>query len=206
MAGFRNFLIGVVLLLLAMFAMLFIPSKQPEAPRVWELEQMPDGNIKVLDIHLGTTTYRQAQYALREIGEAAIFANQEGQASLEVFFDVINLAGLSARAVLNLHMPDDELRGLIARSPDAGRLQRSGARRYQIHHSDYASVFNAPVIAMTYIPSLRLDEAMIKHRFGEPITIEHQDEDEAELWRYPHLGLTIGLHPSERPVLLFEAN
>ncbi|MCC5796520.1 MAG: lytic murein transglycosylase [Methylophaga sp.] len=167
---------------------------------------MPDGNIKVLNIHLGTTTYQQAQYALRELGEVAIFVNQEGKASLEVFFDAINLAGLSARAVLNLKMNDDELRGLIDRSPDAGRLQRSGARRYQIHHSDYDAVFNAPVMAMTYIPGLRLDEAMLRYRFGEPIAIEHQAEDGAELWRYPHLGLTVGLHPSERPVLLFEAN
>ncbi|EMR13544.1 membrane-bound lytic murein transglycosylase B [Methylophaga lonarensis MPL] len=206
MRSLRNFFIGLVLLILAMFAMLFIPTNQPEAPRIWELEQMPDGNIKVLNIHLGTTTYQQAQYALREIGEVAIFVNQEGQASLEVFFDVINLAGFSARAILNLQMSEDELTGLIERSPDAGRLQRSGARRYQIHHSDYAAVFNAPVMAMTYIPGLRLDEAMLRHRFGEPIAIEHEAEDDGKLWRYPHLGLTVGLHPNERPVLLFEAN
>src|SRR5690554_4932225 len=95
----KNLLIGLILVVAGLFVMLMLPSPQPPASKPWEITSMPDGNIKVLGIHLGQTRYRDAQQQLGEFGKTALFTDPDGHVSLEAYFDSINLGGLSAKLV-----------------------------------------------------------------------------------------------------------
>ncbi|WP_292402130.1 MULTISPECIES: lytic murein transglycosylase [unclassified Methylophaga] len=200
-----KFLLGTTLVIIAIAALMLVPSPQPTAPKPWEVTVMPDNQIQVMGVHLGTTTYGEIQQLWREAGEAALFISENDDISAEVFFESINLGGLSARTVLNLQLPEEKLQAMAARAVSA-KLQPSGARRYDPAFDDKQALLAAPAIVLTYIPSVRLDEEMVHTRFGEPEQIQNEaEESPAQIWHYPNIGLTIRLHPEERPMLTYTA-
>ncbi|NQZ54565.1 MAG: lytic murein transglycosylase [Piscirickettsiaceae bacterium] len=162
---------------------------------------MADGNIMVFDIHLGTTTYRQAQESLHIYGKTGIFTQEDKAPTVEAFFNSINLGGLSGKLVLNLAVAESQINDMLSHAAEA-RLQPSGAHRYVLDNRANAALIDATVIAITYIPSVRLDEEMVHHRFGEAETIE-LDENGGTLWSYPTIGLIIRLHDSEKSILQY---
>jgi hypothetical protein len=200
----KKILLGLVLTVLGIAALLLIPSKQETAPMPWEITIMPDGQISVFDIHLGTSNYRQAQEALHIHGQTSIFS-QEGKATtVEAFFNSINMGGLSAKLVLNLDVDADVIEQMKLRATEA-RLQPSGAHRYQLSNQDNVTLINAPISAITYIPSVRLDKEMIMHRFGfTDLVMQDPENINTEVWQYPSLGLSIYLNESEKTIMQYQ--
>ncbi|NOQ94380.1 MAG: lytic murein transglycosylase [Methylophaga sp.] len=200
----RHFLIGLFLTIAGIAALMLIPSKQAVAPMPWEVTVMPDGNSKVFGIHLGTTTYRQAQEQFHEYGKTAIFTQEGMPHTVEAFFNSINLGGLSAKLVLNLKVPASHIDGMVSRAMEA-RLQPSGAHRYQLNNDDNANLINAPITTITYIPSVKLDAEMVRYRFGNADTIElDSDNPTTEIWIYNELGLAIRMTEGEKTVLEYQ--
>lgn len=200
-----KFLLGTVFVIIGIAALMLVPSPQPNAPKPWEIKVMPDNQIEVMGVHLGTTTYAEMQQMWREAGEVGLFISENERITAEVFFESINLGGLSARVVANLQIDENELKTMASRAASA-KLQPSGARRYDPAFDDKQRFLAAPVTVITYIPSVRLDEEMVRTRFGEPDDIRAEsDESTAQIWSYPAFGLTVRLDPEERPVLTYTA-
>lgn len=199
-------IIVIILLVIAgMMLLLLIPSPQPDAPKPWEITMQADGEIKVFDIHLGQDTYRDAQQRWQEAGEVALFAEDGEVSTAEVFFDRINLSGLSAKIVANLQLPEATLNEMAANAISS-KLQPSGARRLEPAFDDRARFLDAPIIAITYIANYRPNEKMLRSRFGEPVEITGDPDDpEAAIWHYPESHLRIRLHPDDKPVFVYQA-
>lgn len=194
-----------VLIIAGILLLTLLPSPQPDAPKPWEISMQADGEIKVFDIHLGTDSYRDAQQRWREAGEAALFAEDGEVATAEVFFDRINLSGLSAKIVTNLALPEQTLNEMAANATSS-KLQPSGARRLELAYEDKARLLDAPIIAITYIANYRPDETMLRSRFGEPTEITGDPNDpQAEIWQYLESHLSIRLHPEDKPVFVYQA-
>lgn len=197
----KSVLIGLFLTIAGITALMLLPSKQIPAPMPWEVTIMADGNSKVFDIHLGTTTYRVAQQQLRQYGKTAIFTQKGEEPSVEAFFQSINLGGLSAKLILNLAVDEDKITEMISHAMEA-RIQPSGARRYQLNNLSNTSLIKAPITAISYIPSIRLDEEKVRYRFGDPEVIEQDAENpNTSIWHYPRLGLLIRLNENEKTIL-----
>ncbi|PHS25395.1 MAG: lytic murein transglycosylase [Methylophaga sp.] len=200
----KKFLIGLVLVVVGIASLLLIPSKQASAPMPWEITIMPDGQINVFDIHLGTTNYQQAQQALSSYGKTSIFSEQDKADTVEAFFNSINMGGLSAKLVLNLVVDIDLIEKMKSRATEA-RLQPSGAHQYQLSNQDNATLINVAVSAITYIPSVRLTKEMILHRFGLTDLISQDPNNiNTTIWQYPTLGLTIYSNDSEKTIMQYQ--
>jgi len=200
----RNFLIGLVLTVAGIGALMFIPSKQVAAPMPWETTIMADGNIQIFDIHLGKTTFRQAQDIFKAYGKTAIFSQSEHEPTVEAYFESINLGGLSAKIVLNLSETEQQIQAMLERATEA-KLQPSGARRYELNNLDHARLLDSPITAITYIPSVRLDEKMILNRFGQAEKIQQTAQrPNILIWHYPRIGLSVTFNSEEKTVLLYK--
>jgi len=201
----RNFLIGLILFVVGIVALMLIPSKQASAPMPWDVTIMADGNSRVFDIHLGTTTFKQAQQAFKIYAKTAIFSQENQPASVEAYFDSINLGGLSAKVVLNLSVADEAIPAMLENATEA-KLQPSGARRYMLHSDDQAQLLNSPINTITYIPSVKLNEEMLTSRFGVAENVEQAtDQANTVVWHYPTIGLAIRLNPEDKTVLEYSA-
>lgn len=199
----RQFLIGLVLTIAGIGALIFIPSKQAPAPMPWETTIMADGNTQVFGIHLGKTTFKQAQQLFNVYGKTAIFSQSEHEPTIEAYFESINLGGLSAKIVLNLMVSEQQIKPMLDRAQEA-RLQPSGARRYDLHSDDHARLLDSPIIAITYIPSVKLDEKMILDRFGKADNIlQPAQQANISIWHYPRIGLSVTFNTGEKTVLQY---
>jgi len=197
----RSFLIGLFITIVGIAALMLLPSKQSDAPMPWQVTTMPDGNSQVFGIHLGTTTYRQAQEGFHEYGKTAIFTQEGEEPSVEAFFDSIHLGGLSAKVVLNLNVDSLQINDMKSRAMEA-RLQQSGAHRYELSNEDNASLINAQITAVSYIPSVKLNPKMMRYRFGEADSIEQDSINPAtEIWHYHAIGLTVRMNENEKTIM-----
>lgn len=201
---FRNFLIGLFLTIVGIGALLFIPSKQAPAPMPWDITIMPDGKSKVFGIHIATTVYSQTKELFNEFGKIAAFAQQGKASTVEAFFNSIHIGGLTGKLVLNLDIPEQQIIEMISHANEA-RLQDSGAHRYELSNSDNASVVNAPIIAITFIPSVKLNADIARYRFGDPDSIEQDTINPiTRIWHYPNSGLTIRINENEKTILQYQ--
>lgn len=201
---FRNFLLGLLLVIMGIGALLLLPSQQPPAPMPWELTTMPDGKNKVFGIHLGTTPYSQTKELFHEIGEIAVFAEEGKTPTVEAYFDSIHLAGITGKLVLNLDVPEQKINEMMSRALKA-RLQDSGAHRYELRSSDNANIIHAPITVVTFIPSVKLNAEIARFRFGEPETISQGIVDpNTTTWHYPSIGLTLSMNKDEKTILQYQ--
>lgn len=201
---FRNFLIGLFLIVAGIAALSLIPLRQNSIPTPWEITAMPDGKNEVFGIHLGTTTYRETKDLFHEIGEVAAFAQEGKTPTVEAFFNSVQLGGLTGKLVLNLDVPEQKITEMMSRANGA-RLQESGARRYEIRSSDLATIINAPITVITYAPSVKLNAEIARYRFGEPNSIEQDSlNPNITIWHYPSTGLTIQMNEKEKTTLQYQ--
>lgn len=204
----KNLIIGLILVVGGVMLLMLIPSPQAPADKPWEVTVMPDGNSKVLGIHLGTTDYKTAQMQFGVFGETGLFVDPDGSRSIEAYFDSVNLAGLSAKLVLNLEVSEAQIDAMQARA-SAGELQPSGAHQHELAETDRETLLTTAVTGLTYIPSVRLKPEMLKSRFGEPESIEQSEADEdgqvSESWQYPDIGLTVLFQAEQKPILIYRA-
>ncbi len=204
----RNVLLGFLLIIIGIACLMLIPSPQAPAEKPWEVTVMADGNSRILGIHLGNTDYKTAQQRLGVFGKTALFVDPDGSRSVEAYFDSINLAGLSAKLVMNLEVDKDRLAAMQTRALD-GKLMPSGAYQYELSESDREFLLQVPVIGLTYIPSLRLDRDMVESRFGEPARSEQSERDEngrvSETWFYPDIGLSVLFQSEQKTLLVYRA-
>ena len=198
-----KYLLGFIGFVIAIFAILFIPSKQPEAPAPWEINIMDDGNPEVFNIHIGSSNLADAQRAFNEEAEVAIFEDEtNNKLSAEAYFESINLGGLSAKVVLNLAVSQSAMKIMIGRATE-GRIQNSGSRKYQLNHIDAQALLAAPVYALTYIPSfVKLDESILTSRFGKPY--KQESLNSKSVWHYPTKGLTAQFSEDEKSLLQYK--
>lgn len=202
----KNLIIGLILLLGGVMLLMLIPSPQAPADKPWEVTLMPDGNSKVLGIHLGQTDYKTAQTQFGTFGETGLFVDPDGSRSVEAYFDSVNLAGLSAKLVLNLDLSEAELDAMLSRAA-AGELQPSGAHQHELAETDREALLSKAVTGLTYIPSLRLTPEMLHSRFGEPARIVESEADKngqtSTTWLYPDIGLSVVFLPEQKPILVY---
>lgn len=195
----------ITLVFIGILSLALIPSPQPDGPKPWEISMQPNGDITVFDIHLGQDTYQDAQVRWRESGEVALFTTEGEATTAEVFFDRINLSGLSAKIVANLSVPEETLKEMVSRA-HSNKLQPSGSRRIEPAFEDKALLLTAPIVAITYIANYRPEHDVLLERFGEPTEITGDPEDpQAEIWQYPESHLSIRLHPDDKPVFEYQA-
>lgn len=198
-----KFLIGLILTLVGIAALMLIPSKQTPAPMPWETTIMADGNTQVFGIHLGKTTYKQAQKLLKSYGKTAIFDQQGHEPTIEAYFESINMGGLSAKIVLNLLVDAQLIETMLTRAIES-KLQPSGARRYELSSEDHVRMLDSTISAITYIPSLKLDEQMVLDRFGTASDVQQANTQPGlTIWQYPKIALSVTFNTGEKTILQY---
>ena len=199
----KNILITIGLSIFVTGAMLLIPFKPNDGPKPWQVKVMPDGNIDVFGIHLGKTTYLQAQKLVQEFGKTGLFTQTGHPDTVEAYFQSIHLGGLTAKVVLNIGVSEAQIQRMLQRTIES-KLQPSGARLHELALSDRESILHMPIVGITYIPEIHLDKTMLESRFGKPDSIKPDPSDsQTEIWSYSRINLDIYFNDKQKPVLQY---
>jgi hypothetical protein len=68
---------------------------------------------------------------------------------------------------------------------------------------DIARLRTLPISSLTYMPGVRVEEAMLLKRFGKPVQRIQEKNSAAIHWLYPQNGLDITLGGGEKPLLQY---
>ncbi len=197
----------LVLALVAVAAAVFLPGgRKAEPPRhlPWQIELLPDGGSRVFGITLGRTTLGEMERQLGEEAEVSLFATDDGERVVEAYFNDVTLDGLKARMVAVLDFPPEVLEQLFDRGARIASLAR-GERKVTLSDPDLALARRTPVVAITYLPRIDLEEPLLLRRFGEPDRRIAEPGGEVVHWLYPERGLDLAVSREAKEVLQYVA-
>jgi hypothetical protein len=168
----------------------------------WQIEVTPDGNAKVFGLTLGTNAMSDARTRFGE-GEMAIVAAPGEPASLELYFNDVTLGIVTGKLIVTGNLAADMLESMKQRAAKTAYMN-SNAKKSALADEDMPAALAAPIRAISLVPTINLDEAMIVQRFGQPVerirTTEH-----TEHFLYPDRGLDVVLDSEGKELLQYVA-
>jgi hypothetical protein len=185
--------------------LLMLPDNSVNTPETlpWNIAHPSPDTIRVFGVTLGKSSLAEAEAAFKEQSEISLFKPTEGKMSVEAFVDEVNFNGLKAKIAMTIAVPEEELQGMFQR----GLRMNSGisGKHITLTFDDLARARTLPVSSLTYLPNVRLEEAIISKRFGTPELRIRETQSGVIHWLYPQHGLDIALGGTEKPLLQYLA-
>ncbi len=198
---FFTVLIGSLLFLVV--ALLLPGRPVDENPKLpWKIEVDAAGSSTVFGLTLGRSTLADARLVLSDEGKVNLLIPDEGNISVEAYFDTIFLSGLKADFVMTMEPDQDLAEQMYHRGLRLGALE-SGGKKAELSAEDMAIAADMPIVHITYLPRADLDEDLIKNLFGEPDRIIKEPGTGINHWLYPGKGLDIAVDPERKEVFQY---
>jgi len=204
----KKIIFGVLALLaVSISVLLMAPDNSVNTPDTlpWKIAHPTPDTSRVFGITLGLTTLDGAAEIFKHQAEVEIslFKPTDGNLSVEAFTEEVNFNGLKAKIVMNIAVPAEELTGMFNRGLRINSTP--SGKRITLTADDLARVRTLPVISLTYLPTIRLEDDIIAKRFGEPAQRVRENKTDVIHWLYPQHGLDIVLGGKEKPLLQYVA-
>lgn len=200
----RKLLAGIAAVVVVSLSLAFLlpgESRDTTETLPWNIAHPTPETIRVFGVTLGQTPLGDAEKALREQAEISLFKPTNGGMAVEAFIEEVNFNGLKAKIVMTVAVPAAELQGMFERGL---RLNSTlSGKRVTLSPDDLARVRQAPVATLTYLPQVRLEEAVLAQRFGPPPQRIREAKSGVTHWLYPRLGLDVVMSGGEKPVLQY---
>jgi hypothetical protein len=188
-----------VLIILGSFFMPGEPRRSDDLP--WHIEHPTSDSVRIFGLTLGQSVANEAELRFKEEAKPSLFKSPEGKMIAEIFFEQVDLAGLRSKVVLTIDVPEAELKGMYERGL---RMASTGSgKKITMTPDDIARLRTMPISSLTYLPGLRVEEALFLKRFGQPAQRIKEKESGLVHWLYPQNGLDITLVGGEKPVLQY---
>lgn len=202
----KKIILGVVALIAVSIAtLLMVPDNSVNTPDTlpWKITHPTPDTTRVFGITLGHTSLDQAAEVFKGQAdiEISLFKPTDGKLGIEAFIEEVNFNGLKAKIVMNIAVPSEELQGMFNRGLRMNSTP--SGKRITLTSDDLARVRQAPIASFTYLPNMRLEEAIIAKRFGEPAQRVRENRTGVIHWLYPQHGLDIVLGGKEKPLLQY---
>lgn len=200
----KKIILGVVALIVVTISILLsLPGESHDTPDTlpWRIAHPTPETSRVFGITLGQTSLGEAEKFFKEQTEVSLFKTADGKMLVEAFFDELNFNGLKAKFAFTVAVPQNELDGMFQRGVRMNAT--SSGKRITLAPDDLSRVRQCPVSSVTYLPSLKLEEAIISKRFGVPAERIRETKSGAVHWLYPQNGLDVTLGGSEKPLLQY---
>lgn len=188
-----------VLVILGSFFMRGEPRRADDLP--WHIEHPTSDSVRIFGLTLSQSTAKEAEQRFKEEAEPSLFKSPDGKMIAEFFFEQVDLAGLRSKVVLTVDVPEPELKGMYERGL---RMASTGSgKKITMTPDDVAKLRTLPISSLTYLPGLRVDEALFLKRFGQPAQRIKEKGNGLVHWLYPQNGLDINLGGGEKPIMQY---
>lgn len=196
------------LILAALLAPVFFRSSDRATARQdsglpWQIERQADGTTRVFGLTLGRSTLADAQKIWGPEGQIAVIAAAGQPLALEAYYESASAGFVTGRVILSAEMSPATLDGIRQRAVKVEPTP-SGARRFLPGGDDRRLLLQAPIRAISFIPSVNLDEATILQRFGTPGQRVRSGAT-AEHFLYADKGLDLLLDSAGKELLQYVA-
>ena len=156
----------------------------------WQLDVLPDGSTRVFGLHLGASRLSDVLRILGEDDmELAIIAATDEVGSLEMYYGHYRAGVITGKLVVRASASEKNIKAWRKNAPKFDYTANGQAKKYRLSADDLNRALDEVVTGLTFIPSINLDEEVIRTRFGEP---DQRTELEGVVhFLYPEKGLDI---------------
>ena len=179
------------------------PSQPPGEGLPWQIVPLENGSSRVFGLTLGTSTLNDARKQFGDSPQVAVIGQREEPGSLEAYFESVRLSFLTGKVILTAELSQDMVNAMRQRSIKTDYME-STTRRSTLNAVDLELAMDTPIRAITFIPSINLDEATVLQRFGQPAE-RIRSSDTAEHFLYPGKGLDIVIDSKGKELLQYVA-
>ena len=169
----------------------------------WQIEVLPDGSTRVFGVTLGQTTLGEAAAHLGDDMELAIMVAKGEAGSLEMYYGRYRAGLMSAKLVLAVEL-DEETVSAMLENAVGQEVLKTGVRKYALSEQDQSRAFNAVIKSIAFIPTVNLDDDIIRKRFGEADEVIPKNNGVSH-YLYPDKGLDVILSEEGKEVLQYVA-
>jgi len=169
----------------------------------WQIERQADGRTQVFGLTLGRSTLADAQKIWGPDGQLAVIVAAGQPAALEAYYESVSAGFVTGRVILSAEMSQGTLDDMRQRAVKVEPTP-SGARRFLPGGDDRRLLLLAPIRAISFIPSVNLDEATVLQRFGAPGQ-RVRSAATAEHFLYADKGLDLLLDSEGKELLQYVA-
>lgn len=174
------------------------PARKDDLP--WHIEHPAPETVRILGLTLGQSSTDEAELRFKEDAKPSLFKAPDGKLVAEVFFEQVNLAGLRAKIVLTITVPEAELQSMYEHGL---RMSAMGSdKKITLAPEDITRLRALPISSLTYMPA-RVEDDLFLKRFGQPAQRIREKKSGAIHWLYPQNGLDITLGGNEKPLLQY---
>ena len=185
------------LVLLALVIPFFVPAPDstpgadPNTGLPWQIETDGQGSSSVFGLTLGVSTLGDARSRWGNDVEIGIIAAPGEVGALEAYYAQVPLGFVLGKVILTIDLPQETIGAMRERAIRAEHME-STTRKIKLHPDDLNLAENAPIGAISVIPTVNLDEATLIQRFGTPEERVAVSEKRTHLL-YPARGLDVVL-------------
>lgn len=169
----------------------------------WQIEVLPDGTSKVFGLTIGASTLADARSRLGLDMQLAIVAAPGEAGSLEIFYPNVTLGFVTGKLILTGDVAPAAVAAMRERAVKTEYME-GVTRKSTLRKEDQELALRAPIRAVGFIPSINLDEDLVRQRFGPPAERIRSGENVEHLL-YPDKGLDIILDARGKEFLQYVA-
>ncbi len=193
--------VGILSALILVGSFLFPSDPRRKDDLPWHIEHPTPDSVRIFGLTLGETSTNEAEQRFKEQAKPSLFKSPDGRLVAEMFFEQVDLAGLRSKVVLTIGASEPELKGMYERGLRMSAT--SSGKKITVAPDDVARLRTLPISSLTYMPGVRVEDAMLLKRFGEPAQRIQEKKSHAIHWLYPQNGLDITLGGGEKPLLQY---
>ncbi len=168
----------------------------------WQVIITPSGESRIFGLTLGRSTLQEAEQLFKEVSEITLFVPSDSSAVIEAFFEEIKIAGLKSKMIMTMDIPLSEAKLMFNRGVRIATLG-SGTRKITLAGDDALKVRLSIIRAITYLPSIQLNEKLVEKRFGQPNKKIPDHKSDAVHWLYQDKGLDVVLSLKKKEVIQY---
>ena len=169
----------------------------------WQVQPDGDGGSRVMGLRPGHDTLGDVQARLGDALQVALVARLGEVGSLEALMEPYAAGFVTGRLVLAFDVPAEVLKTWRAAVGNSSPMA-DGVRRFALRADHLAEARGMRLAGLSLVPSLKLDEADVRQRFGPPAS-QQALGDGALALLYPAWGLVATVKPGSRAVLQYVA-
>lgn len=162
----------------------------------WQVETLADGGSRVFGLQPGVDTLDSVQSRLGEDMNVGLIVAGDAPPSLEGFVESLRAGFVTGRLVAAFEADDGWLQRARERAVSSDYGEGGRSRRYTLAADDRRQAGASRLLALAYLPAVKLDAETVRQRFGEPAERITGPQGESQ-WLYPDRGIAVVLPPEQ---------
>ena len=169
----------------------------------WEIA-IKNNQSQVFGLTLANSTLNSSTLgdAIEQFGtdnKLAVLAKPDQLGALELFYARFRTGPLQGKLIISADASAADI-SAIKQAPGKQEYLDNGTKKFQLNDEQQLKALTLTIKSLTFAPSARLDDTLIRERFGKPSTIISVSQ-QVNHYIYESLGLTVRIDTKGKDML-----